>query len=1095
MGGEITWECLGGGDYQFSLKIYRDCNGVAGPLNANLRVWNHPTLTQIPLVLNAQADISPQCNQVAGGPSPITCAGGGTGAVEEFVFVSAPTTITGTPPAQGWVFTWDGFSRNTAINNLQNPGAFGITLRAIMYPYNGQGASPCYDSSPQFAEDPATILCTGYPFRYNQNAFDPDLDSLVYSFGEPLNDINATFNPPADPTLVPWEAGYSAASPLPGPTQDPNNVPATINPATGEISFTSFTQGNFVTVVKVESWRCGQKIAEVYREIQTVLLGCGANNPPAITAPFAGGLYYDTVYAGDLVSFNFTSSDLETLQDGSPQSNILVPSGNQFGANFTDPNNGCDQPPCAVLSDPIPLTGVNGINTNFSWQTDCDHVASGNGCTSSGNTYNFVFKVSDDFCPAPGVSMPTISITVLGLPALEAPELKCVSVNPNGSVTLNWIPPEDTSGSFESYQIYSSTSGSVGSYTLVTDIFTHAQTSYTDMTADGNLGTYYYYMTTTSGCGSAFVSDSSDVAQSMFLDVVNPGTGVAELYWNPVFSPMNIASSAGVYTIERMIASQGIWTSIATVPYGTVFYEDTIDVCSDSLYYRITINDLDDQGNIRCSSISSEDGAAFTDIIAPETPEIESVSVDTATGNIIITWNMNGSGDTEGYIIQFYDAPDWLLLDSTYSITDTTFTDTIHSANGSSWWFGVAAFDSCWASGQPNTSGRSEDHQTMFLEHNFDVCEREIMLTWNQYIGWDQGVQSYEIYAGVNGGPMGLLGTTGPGDTTFLHQNLVVFADYCYVIKAISFEPSVNSLSNKICRFVAQPAQPNYSYIGTATVRGDAEVELRILVDETANMSHLSVQRTANLMDEPFEEITTFVPNGSGYYSVYDYDVTTSQQSYYYQTAVIDSCGDTSIVSQYAKTIHLTAYDLSDSTINVVTWNHYEGWDGIIVEYRLYRSINGVWGSAPLAILPPGVRVYQDDVAAFIQDADGEFCYRVEAVESTNSYGLTETAWSNVGCAYQDPKVWIPNAFIIGGINNIWKPVLGYVDLSQYQMFIYNRWGEAIFETGDPATGWDGMYSGKQAAEGVYVYHIIFVTGEGKTIERRGAVTLLKSGQ
>lgn len=1098
MGGEITWECQGNGAYVFQLRFYRDCNGGAGPTNAFLKVWNHPSEVQIPLVLVLASDISPSCNPVTGAPQPITCNGGGAGAVQEFLFESPPTTLSGTPPAQGWAFTWDNFSRNGAISNLQGPSGYGLTLRAIMHAYNGQDTQPCYDSSPTFAEVPASILCTGYPFTYNQNAYDPDLDSLVYSFGEPLDDLGLVFNPPIDPVNIPWVAGFSAASPLPGPALDPGNVPATINPSTGEISFTSFTQGYYLIVVKVESYRCGQLISEVYRELQTILLGCGVNAPPTVTPPFAGGVFYDTVYAGELVTFNFASSDLELLQDGSPQSNILVPSGSQFGANFNDVNNGCVFPPCAVLSDPIPLSGINGINTNFSWQTDCNHISGGGGCSNVANTYNFVFKVTDDFCPAPGMSMPTISITVLDLPALPAPEVKCVTVNQNGSITLVWDPVVDTENSFQSYDLYSSATGAQGSFVLAQSIAGVGTNTFTDATADGNFGTFYYYLTTASGCGGNRVSDRSEVAQSMYLSVTDPATGVALLNWNPVFAPVNSSTAEDFYIVQRQLPFTGpAWTTVATVPYGTNVYFDTIDICSDSIAYRIGVNDYDANGLINCTSYSSEDGAWFTDILPPPSPEIVSISIDTATGNIVITWNINSANDTEGYIIQHYEAPDWVLFDTIYGINSTVFIDTVHSGNGSNHWFGVAAFDSCWFAvpSGPNTSGRSGDHQTMFLENELNICDREVSLTWNNYVGWSAGVQSYEIYAGVNGATMTLLATNSGTDTTFLHEEATAHVTYCYVIKAISENPLVTSLSNKSCQYIRQPAQPWVNYLGTATVLGDDVIRIRTKVDPVSAVQHYSVQRTEDPEIDPYEEVGTFFPDGTDYIMYTDIeDVHADLNSYFYKIAVIDSCGDTAMWSQETKTIFLRAHDLSDSTVNIVSWSHYEGWSGSIVEYRLYRSINGEWDPNPLAVLPPQMRVFEDYVGHLITSASGEFCYRVEAIESTNAYGFAESASSNEGCAYQNPKVWIPNAFILGGHNDVFKPVAGYIDITSYHLNIYSRWGQLLFHSSSIDQGWNGEYKNKVAAQGVYVYHIIYDSADGKTIERRGTVTLLKDG-
>ena len=88
MGGEITWECNGSGQYIFTMKIYRDCNGIPGPTGVSLDVWNNPSLTTIPMTDISQTDVSPICN--AAGPS-ITCAnatGNTSGAVEEFLYQS-----------------------------------------------------------------------------------------------------------------------------------------------------------------------------------------------------------------------------------------------------------------------------------------------------------------------------------------------------------------------------------------------------------------------------------------------------------------------------------------------------------------------------------------------------------------------------------------------------------------------------------------------------------------------------------------------------------------------------------------------------------------------------------------------------------------------------------------------------------------------------------------------------------------------------------------------------------------------------------------------------------------------------------------------
>ena len=257
MGGEITWTCIKNpgptqGMYIFQLKVYRDCNGVTiAGTSQTLVVHNHNSVFAInlDLILGAPFDISPICDPVNSGNAQMTCFNPQQGSVEEYVYESLPVILPGVPPVGGWHFTWDECCRNGAITNgFANQG---FTLRAVMYPYTiagvAQNTSPCFDSSPQFNEQPKTIICIGYPFSYSNNAFDTELDSLIYEWADVLDD--GAYNPAA-PVTLPFSAPYTTTQPMPG---NP-----TLNPATGEINFFSNTSGNFVTCVKVSAFKCGR---------------------------------------------------------------------------------------------------------------------------------------------------------------------------------------------------------------------------------------------------------------------------------------------------------------------------------------------------------------------------------------------------------------------------------------------------------------------------------------------------------------------------------------------------------------------------------------------------------------------------------------------------------------------------------------------------------------------------------------------------------------------------------------------------------------------------------------------------------------------
>lgn len=74
--------------------------------------------------------------------------------------------------------------------------------------------------------------------------------------------------------------------------------------------------------------------------------------------------------------------------------------------------------------------------------------------------------------------------------------------------------------------------------------------------------------------------------------------------------------------------------------------------------------------------------------------------------------------------------------------------------------------------------------------------------------------------------------------------------------------------------------------------------------------------------------------------------------------------------------------------------------------------------------------------------------------------------------------------------NTIFHPI--FENVLEYNLIIYNRWGELIYESDDIYKGWDGyVYNGKLAMQGVYVWKATGIYLNGKTFEMVGDVTFL----
>ena len=350
LGGEITWKCIKDslspdfGKYIFQMKVYGDCSGNEYLLEVdmNLVIWDHPNYVApnntVLLVYDPilSQDISPVCNP-AFSTLQLDCASSDPNSVKEFIYESGPVSLPGVPPPTGWHFSWNQCCRPGAVANLLNPSSLGFTLRASMFPWIdpatgvARPAEPCFDASPIFNESPNTIICTGYPFAYSHNASDPELDSISYEWDQPLDDgFGATWNPGVNPPFVP----FTGVSPLSGPYAFDNPIPGGVNldPITGEISYNSSVAGSFATCVSVKSYKCGQLVAEVFRDIPAVLINCATavggiqnNVPPSVSPPnpILGsqtwttilnpntGLpsYETTINQGDLVQFDINAID------------------------------------------------------------------------------------------------------------------------------------------------------------------------------------------------------------------------------------------------------------------------------------------------------------------------------------------------------------------------------------------------------------------------------------------------------------------------------------------------------------------------------------------------------------------------------------------------------------------------------------------------------------------------------------------------------------------------------------------------------------------------------------------------------------------
>ncbi len=123
--------------------------------------------------------------------------------------------------------------------------------------------------------------------------------------------------------------------------------------------------------------------------------------------------------------------------------------------------------------------------------------------------------------------------------------------------------------------------------------------------------------------------------------------------------------------------------------------------------------------------------------------------------------------------------------------------------------------------------------------------------------------------------------------------------------------------------------------------------------------------------------------------------------------------------------------------------------------------------------------------------------YQIQMIASTDE-GCTDTA--RVALEILDRIIfYVPNTFTPDkdDYNEVFKPIFtaGY-DPFDFNLLIFNRWGEVVFESNDASVGWDGTYgadSDRIVKDGTYVWKIVFKeTMSDKNHTHTGHVNVLK---
>lgn len=243
-------------------------------------------------------------------------------------------------------------------------------------------------------------------------------------------------------------------------------------------------------------------------------------------------------------------------------------------------------------------------------------------------------------------------------------------------------------------------------------------------------------------------------------------------------------------------------------------------------------------------------------------------------------------------------------------------------------------------------------------------------------------------------------------------------------------------------------------------------------------------------------------------------------------------------VTNTAEVIDFTVWDFGDGTIDTInalegiSHEFGEGLFDVGVEivtesgcsyFAMFNDlIEGYsYPEAAFYVNPNPASVFEPNVDAFSQSGADIIDYQwiapgaqpgtsslknpsFEYPSEVENYTVTLIVENSNGCMDTTERIvriqnevilYAPNTFTPDGDehNQIWRVYIQGVDIYNFDLEIYNRWGELIWESHDPGAGWDGTYGNELVKDGTYIWKIrAFDQENDNKYEFNGFVNVLR---
>lgn len=143
------------------------------------------------------------------------------------------------------------------------------------------------------------------------------------------------------------------------------------------------------------------------------------------------------------------------------------------------------------------------------------------------------------------------------------------------------------------------------------------------------------------------------------------------------------------------------------------------------------------------------------------------------------------------------------------------------------------------------------------------------------------------------------------------------------------------------------------------------------------------------------------------------------------------------------------------------------------------------------------VRYEEETEYTFTEAGSHRIVLYATFINGNDTVAYTKDYWQDaqpITIQISESKLEMPNAFSPNGdgINDIYRAKNNYQSIVEFDAYIFNRWGQKIYEWHDPAGGWDGKFNGKDVKQGVYFVLVKAKGADGRKYNIKKDVNLLR---